>query len=81
MRDLRGGCMSRPFVFRIKSFSKPGVTYLVRYDGQWRCLCPSRPRPCKHETILRVLGPKRVAELVKIAAGKAVQCKRREGYR
>ena len=74
--------MSRAFTFRIKSFTKKGVTYLVHYaNGQYRCLCPSRPRPCKHEVVLYALGPKRVAELVKIAVGKAVQCKRRVGHR
>lgn len=70
--------MSRAFTFRIKSFTKEGVTYLVHYaDGRYRCLCPSRPRPCKHEIVLYALGPKRVGELVRIAAGKALKVKRR----
>lgn len=70
--------MSRVLTFRIKSFTKKGVTYLVHYaNGQYRCLCPSRPRPCKHEVVLYALGPKRVAGLVRIAAGKALKVKRR----
>lgn len=56
---------ARHIELRVKSFTRRGVTYNVRYsDRKWTCDCPDaryRGNACKHIAILRLLGPRRAA--------------------
>ncbi len=52
-----------PLRLRVKSLTKAGVLYDVRYSARkWTCSCPSaryRRGKCKHVAMLRVLGLRR----------------------
>ena len=59
--------MKRPIELRVKSFTRRGFAYNVRYsDRKWTCDCPDaryRGGPCKHVAILSLLGPKGIPRL------------------
>ena len=56
-----------PLLLRVKSLTKAGVLYDVRYSNcQWTCTCADaryRQRACKHVQLLRVLGVRRAVRL------------------
>ncbi len=60
----------KPIELRVKSLTRAGVTYRVRYaNHRWECECLGfrHRNRCKHALILGFLGgPKRVTELAAI---------------
>ena len=56
---------------QVKSLTRVGVTYRVKWaNSEWTCRCPSI-KPCKHVALLTKIGPKRVAELAGITSARA----------